>query len=80
MQQATTRHVTNVASGWDDGYQWWITSQNGVDVWAGRGFGGQLLLVIPARDTVAVVFSWHVFGGPARNLTRPLIEALVATP
>ena len=45
----------NVAPGWDYGYQWWITSQNGVDVWAGRGFGGQLLLVIPARDTVAVV-------------------------
>ena len=23
-------------AGWDYGYQWWITSQNGVDVWAGR--------------------------------------------
>ena len=55
MQQATARQVRNVAPGWDYGYQWWITSQNGVDVWAGRGFGGQLLLVIPARDTVAVV-------------------------
>jgi hypothetical protein len=25
-----------------------------VDVWAGRGFGGQFLIVIPSRDIVAV--------------------------
>jgi CubicO group peptidase (beta-lactamase class C family) len=80
MQQATARQVRNVAPGWDYGYQWWITSQNGVDVWAGRGFGGQLLLVIPARDTVAVAYAWNVFGTPARNLAPPLIAALTAAP
>ena len=78
VQQATTRHARDVAPGWDYGYQWWITSQDGVDVWAGRGFGGQLLLVIPARDTVAVAYAWNVFGGPARNLASPLIAALTA--
>jgi CubicO group peptidase (beta-lactamase class C family) len=78
VKQATTRHAANVASGWDYGYQWWITSQNGVDVWAGRGFGGQFLFVIPVRDTVAVVHSWNVFGTPARAIARPLLEALAA--
>jgi hypothetical protein len=47
-------------------------------VWAGRGFGGQLLLVIPARDTVAVVLAWNVFGAKAGNIVRPLIDVLVA--
>ena len=61
-----------------DGYQWWITSRGGVDVWAGRGFGGQLLLVIPSRDLVAVVLAWNVFGDRVRNLQMPLIDALVA--
>jgi hypothetical protein len=51
-----------------------------MDVWAGRGFGGQLLLVIPARNTVAVVLAWNVFGGRAQSIFRPLIEVLAAAP
>jgi CubicO group peptidase (beta-lactamase class C family) len=78
VKQATARHAANVAPGWDYGYQWWITSQGGVEVWAGRGFGGQMLYVIPSRETVAVVYAWNVFGTPARNLARPLLEALTA--
>ena len=62
--------------GWDYGYQWWLTTRNGADVWAGRGFGGQFLFVIPSRDIVAVVQSWNVFGGQSRNLVNPLLDAL----
>jgi CubicO group peptidase (beta-lactamase class C family) len=80
VQQATARHVSNVAPAWDYGYQWWMTSLNGVDVWTGRGFGGQLLLVIPARETVAVTYAWNVFGTSSRNLALPLIAALTAAP
>ena len=68
VKEATTRHARGVNPGWDYGYQWWITSRGDVDVWAGRGFGGQLLLVIPARDIVAVVNSWNVFGNQARGI------------
>jgi CubicO group peptidase (beta-lactamase class C family) len=77
VKDATTRHVKNVAPNWDYGYQWWITSRNGLDVWAGRGFGGQLLLVIPSRDLVAVVTSWNVFGNAARGILPPLLDALL---
>ena len=93
VREATSRHVTGVADGWDYGYQWWITSRGGadgpdgpdsvdsldsVDIWAGRGFGGQLLIVIPSRDIVAVVSGWNVFGGRARGIFEPLIEALLS--
>lgn len=93
VREATSRHVTGVAPGWDYGYQWWITSRGGtdspdgpggpdgpdsVDIWAGRGFGGQWLLVIPSRDIVAVVSAWNVFGGGARGIFDPLIEALLS--
>ena len=47
------------------------------NVWAGRGFGGQMLLVIPSRDLVAVVTAWNVFGGPARGILPPLLDALL---
>jgi CubicO group peptidase (beta-lactamase class C family) len=78
VKAATTRHALNVAPGWDYGYQWWLTSRNGLDIWAGRGFGGQFLIVIPAREIVAVVNSWNVFGGRARGIFEPLLTALVS--
>ena len=78
VKDATSRHVTAVAPGWDYGYQWWIRSASGADVWAGRGFGGQLLLIIPSRNIVAVVNAWNVFGTPARGILLPLLDALLA--
>lgn len=81
---ATTRHVTAVAPGWDYGFQWWLTKQGDVDVWAGRGFGGQLLIVIPSLNIVGVSNAWNVFpydaardGARPRNLQGPFIAALV---
>ena len=77
VANATRRHVTGLQGRWDYGYQWWVTSRNGADVWAGRGFGGQLLIVIPSRDVVAVVQAWNVFGGKARPIFEPLLTALL---
>ncbi|MDQ3170363.1 MAG: beta-lactamase family protein [Acidobacteriota bacterium] len=77
VRDATSSHVKGVAGNWDYGLQWWVTSRDGVDIWAGRGFGGQLLLVIPSRDIVAVVNAWNVFGARAANLFEPLVAALM---
>ena len=43
------------------GYQWWREDQGGVEIWAGRGFGGQYLLVFPEYESIAVVNSWNIF-------------------
>jgi len=77
-RDATSRHVRSVPGGWDYGYQWWVTSRNGLDVWAGRGFGGQLLLIVPDRDIVAVVNAWNIFGGRVQNILGPMLDALTA--
>jgi hypothetical protein len=79
VKAATTRHVSGLPGGWGYGYQWWIASREGLDVWAGRGFGGQFLIVIPERDIVAVVHAWNVFGAPARPLFDPFVSALIAS-
>ena len=78
VKDATTRHATAVAGTWDYGYQWWLTSRNGLDIWAGRGFGGQLLIVIPSRDAVAVVNAWNIFGNKARNIFTPVVDAILS--
>ena len=78
VERATSRHVTGVGGQFDYGYQWWLTRRGDADVWMGRGFGGQFLIVIPARSVVAVVNAWNIFGTPARNITTPLLDALLA--
>jgi len=78
VERATSRHVTGVGGQFDYGYQWWLTRRGDADVWMGRGFGGQFLIVIPSRGVVAVVNAWNIFGTPARNITTPLLDALLA--
>lgn len=60
------------------GYQWWRVDTEGVEIWAGLGFGGQRLFVIPSLDIVAVTFSWNVYGDPAQGLVAPLLQAIRA--
>ena len=77
VRSSTTSHATGLAGGWGYGYQWWITTRGGAEIWAGRGFGGQMLIVIPSRDIVAVVYSWNVFGAPARAIFEPFVSAMI---
>ena len=78
---ATARQVDDIAPNnpnrnWGYGYQWWRLDASGLDVWAGLGFGGQNLIVIPSRGLVGVINSWNVFG---RNtpLVVPFIDAMI---
>ncbi len=73
VDAATTTHVQQPGYG----YQWWRPDPGGEEVWAGQGFGGQYLLVLPARDIVAVVNSWNLFGGRVQNIRDALVSALV---
>jgi CubicO group peptidase (beta-lactamase class C family) len=77
VREATTRHATALPGGWAYGYQWWLTTRGDAEVWAGRGFGGQFLIVIPSRDIVGVVQSWNVFGGKSRPIFEPFLTALM---
>lgn len=79
-REATARHVEhtgpNPASpGY--GYQWWRYDRRATEIWAGNGFGGQFLLVLPEHDIVAVVNSWNVFGARNTPILAPFIEALL---
>ena len=80
-KEATSRLVANVNPGNANspgyGYQWWRYDRRGVDIWAGNGFGGQFIIVVPAHDVVAVVNSWNVFGAKVPGVLGPMIDAVL---
>jgi hypothetical protein len=59
------------------GYQWWRTDRDGVEVWAGLGFGGQALVVLPRHRTVGVINAWNVFGDRVPGALGPFLDALI---
>ena len=76
---ATARQVDHVGiADWGYGYQWWRLDTQGTDIWAGLGFGGQFLLVVPAHDLIGVINSWNVFGGSQGNVLSAFVDALLA--
>jgi CubicO group peptidase (beta-lactamase class C family) len=79
VRASTARHVESVnRAGWGYGYQWWRLDRDGTEVWAGLGFGGQFLLVLPERQLIGVVNCWNLFGEAQRPILGGLLEALLA--
>ncbi len=79
-KQATAKHVQNTSANPNSpgyGYQWWRYDRRGVEVWAGNGFGGQFLLVMPQHRLVSVVTSWNVFGERVQGVLVPFIDAML---
>ncbi len=61
------------------GYQWWVPDHDGQRpiVYAGNGYGGQFLLVVPDYDIVAVFNGWNIHGGDIRSTYRVLQERIL---
>jgi len=83
VEASVTRYVDDVAPdnpNWNAGYgyQWWRLDRDGVEVWAGLGYGGQYLLVLPEQRIVGVANSWNVFG-PHTPVLGAFLEALIAS-
>jgi CubicO group peptidase (beta-lactamase class C family) len=63
---------------WDGmqyGLKWWLP-QAGTSVWAGHGFGGQRLVVLPALNLVVVFMAWNIPEAPRGAIDMTLHEAL----
>lgn len=78
VRASTTDHVEGSAAGGRGyGYQWWRVDRGDTAVWAGLGFGGQYLLVIPEYDLIGVINSWNIFGGRRPSLQRASLDAML---
>ena len=74
--RASTR-TTDGAFGY--GYQWWVMPAKGAgshDAYAGWGYGGQFLIVVPDLELIAVFTGWNIYEkeslDPAWALSRVL--------
>ena len=78
VREAVSVQVPEVnRAGWGYGFQWWRLDRDATAVWAGLGFGGQVLLVLPDHDLVGVVNSWNVFGERVPSMVRAFLDALL---
>jgi CubicO group peptidase (beta-lactamase class C family) len=50
------------------GYQWWVLPGS-TPAFAGIGYGGQLLVVVPSLELIAVFTGWNVYDKPALDAT-----------
>lgn len=74
-REATSRIVEEPGYG----YQWWRMDVDGNEVFAGLGFGGQFLLVVPAYDLIGVINSWNVYGDVVGTILLQFRDALIAS-
>jgi CubicO group peptidase (beta-lactamase class C family) len=80
------RHVADTGQGMGYGWQWWVGRfprgpAAGLDWFAGRGNGGQVLMVVPRLDAVVAVtagrYNDPAGGRPSLRICQAVIEALV---
>lgn len=63
------------------GYKWWVLSRqtaSNPEAYAGLGYGGQFLIVVPERDLVAVFTGWNIYGSPQLSVQTALARVLAA--
>lgn len=69
---------TTQVSDFGYGFQWWRPDSEGTGIIAGMGYGGQLLIIIPELNIVAVTFCWNVFDKEVESIRKSLIATLLA--
>ena len=84
VTRSTTPTVSDIRPTNDEqndgyGYQWWVPEYEGdrTVVFAGRGYGGQFLLVVPEFDIVVVFNAWNIHESPERSTFLALWERIL---
>lgn len=77
-KEAVKKHVKNVNKyEWGYGYQWWRIDRDGLEIWAGLGFGGQYLVIFPQLNCIGVMNSWALFETPKAPMLYDFIGAII---
>lgn len=76
LEKSVIRYA-EIPGGRGYGYQWWRIDQHNHKIIAALGFGGQMLIVVPGLNVVAVVNGWNVFEGKRRALQKDFVSALI---
>jgi len=80
-KSSTEAAAATGAKGYDYGYQWWVMpagnglSHAGYNAW---GYGGQLLIVVPKLELIAVFTGWNIYDKPELDPRAALERVLAA--
>ncbi len=78
---STESAVESSEKGFGYGYQWWVPQEalgSGNGAFVAWGYGGQLLLVVPKRDLIAVFTGWNIYDKPELDPRVALARILAA--
>ncbi|MDH3711929.1 MAG: beta-lactamase family protein [Cyclobacteriaceae bacterium] len=61
------------------GYQWWVPKhmEGKAEIFAGNGYGGQFLMVVPRYELVLVFNGWNIHDQPEKSTWRVLQERIL---
>jgi CubicO group peptidase (beta-lactamase class C family) len=80
--KASTAPSTHTPDGsYGYGYQWWVMPRKGpgtYDAYAARGYGGQLLIVVPELELISVFTGWNIYDKPSLDPSFALGRVLAA--
>lgn len=67
----------NATSGY--GLQWWVpkVNEDTAEIFAGNGYGGQFLMVVPKYQLVLVFNGWNIHDRPTKSTWRVLEERII---
>ena len=78
VSNSLTPHVSfNGESGY--GFQWWIPvhDEGQAIIFAGNGYGGQFLQVVPQYDLIVVFNGWNIHDRPEKSSWRALQQRIL---
>jgi CubicO group peptidase (beta-lactamase class C family) len=78
--KASVAPFITIGTGVKYGYKWWLHEYGGSNqqlAWCGSGFGGQIPVIIPEYNIVAVFTGWNIIQGKPALGTRTILRRLV---
>ena len=81
VKDSTTWRVGTSGGRRGYGYKWWVLSRRGpgtYEAYAGLGYGGQFLIVVPELDLIAVFTGWNIYDKPELDELFALERVLAA--
>jgi len=76
VEESLNKHVVDIyEDGGQEGYgyQWWLTGDES-PLAVGLGYGNQILVIIPEKDVVGIVYAWNVFDNKAKYIFRDFVD------
>jgi CubicO group peptidase (beta-lactamase class C family) len=77
IDQSVRARVPNATGNLSYGYQWWIETRDGLEIWSARGFGGQFIFIIPEQEMVIVMNAQNFSGSGGAAQRTTMLDSII---